>query len=142
MLAGLRWNAIWRAALSVATFALPIGLCQQWLRDSDRMEAGSPANYLFFLAILGCGALGGFGAAKLAPHDPLPNGAAAAALAYLGVQAAGIVRRLVAGDPISSPLAWIYLSLLMATCGMLGAALERRSRPLRDGRDAIDDPRP
>ncbi len=128
----LRWNAIWRSALSVATFALPIGITQQWLRDSDRMAADSPMNFVFIAAILFCATLGGFGAAKLAPEHPLPNGAAAGALAYLGVQLVGLVRRLAVGEDVSNPLGWIYLALLMATMGMAGAALERRSRPLRE----------
>ena len=35
----LEWSAIWRAALSVATFAVPIGLAQQWLVGSGRISA-------------------------------------------------------------------------------------------------------
>lgn len=128
----LRWSAIWRAAASVTTFALPLGIAQQWLADSGRIASGSSVNYLFFAAILFCATLGGFGAAKLAPDAALPNGAAAGALAYLVVQAGGALRRLIVGADIANPLGWIYLALLMATMGMAGAALEQRSRPLRD----------
>lgn len=79
------------------------------------------------------GAIGGFGAAKLAAANPLQNGAAAAALASIGAQLLGAMRRLATGEDISSPVGWIYLALLMATCGMMGAALERRTKAYRDG---------
>jgi len=128
----LRWDAIWRAAVSVSVFLLPIGILQRVLVDNDTIEAGSAASFAFFAVILVLGAIAGFGAAKLARERPIPNGAAAAALAYLIVQGAGLVRRLVSGGSLPSPFSVVYLALLMATCGMLGAALERRSRPLRD----------
>jgi hypothetical protein len=128
----LRWDAIWRAAVSVSVFLLPIGIVQRVLVDNDTIEAGSAASFGFFGVILLLGAIAGFGAAKLARERPVPNGAAAAALAYLIVQGAGLIRRAVTGGSLPSPLSVVYLALLMATCGMLGAALERRSRPLRD----------
>jgi hypothetical protein len=95
-------------------------------------------NYLFFAGILFCATLGGFGAAKLAPDHAIVNGAAAGALAYLVVQIGGAIRRVIVGAEISNPLGWIYLALLMATMGMGGAALERRSRPLREPRETWD----
>ncbi len=132
-LAALRWGAIWRAAVSVSVFLLPIGILQRVLIDNDTIEPGSPGSFAFFAVILVLGAVAGFGAAKLARERPIPNGAAAAALAYLIVQGAGLLRRLIwDSSTLPSPFSVVYLALLMATCGMLGAALERRSRPLRD----------
>ncbi len=129
----LRWGAIWRAAVSVSVFLLPIGILQRVLVDNDTIEAGGLGSLAFFAVILLLGAVAGFGAAKLARERPIPNGAAAAALAYLIVQGAGLVRRLIwDASSLPSPFSVVYLALLMATCGMLGAALERRSRPLRD----------
>ena len=127
----LEWPAIWRAALSVATFAVPIGLAQQWLVGSGRISADGAVNLVLFFAVLCCGAIGGFGAAQLCRARPLHNGAAAAALAYLAIQAGGALRRLIVGEPLANPLGWIFLALLMATCGTAGAALEGRTRAAR-----------
>jgi putative membrane protein (TIGR04086 family) len=121
---GLRWEAIWRAGLSMAFLLLPIGIVMEALELSD--AAALP----FFLVIMVIAAVGGFGAAKLAPERPLPNGAAAAAFGYAIVQGIGVVRHLIAGED-SSFVTYAFLALLMATCGMLGAMLERRTRVMR-----------
>ncbi len=127
---GLRWSAIWRAAGAMAVFLVPVGLLQA-------SQDGSAALILTGVILL-LGMVAGFGAAKLAVDRPIPNGAAAGALAYLIVQGAGVVRRVVAGEDLPSAVNVVYLALLMATCGMVGAALERRTRALRV---AADDPR-
>ncbi len=116
---GLQWPAIWRAGLSASCFLLPLAIVQQVTRPKGAALALCYLLYLFFAAVAG------FGGAKLAPERRLPNGAAAAALGYVVVQVVGIVRRVVSDDPIR-PLAYISLALLMATCGMFGAMLERR----------------
>ena len=125
------WSAIWRAALSVATFAVPLALAQNWLTDSGRIESDGSANYLLFGLILLCGVIGGFGGAALVDHKKLEHGAAAAAVATMAIHVAGAVRRILAGEPLSSPLAWMFTALLMATCGMIGAALEKKTSGLR-----------
>jgi hypothetical protein len=124
------WPAIWKPALSVSVFLLPLGLLQQWLVDSDRIERNGSASLLFVALFLFLAAVCGFGAARLATHRLLPHGAAAAGLAYVIVQGVGIVRHLIVGEDLISPLTFAYLALLMATCGMLGAMLERRGRRL------------
>ncbi len=128
----LKWAAIWRPAVSVSLFLLPIGIAQRVLVDRGTLEKGGTGSLLISLVILILGAIAGFGAAKLAPQRPLPNGAAAAALAYLIVQGGGLVRKFIAGGTLVSPVQLMYLALLMATCGMFGAALERKSRVLRE----------
>ena len=120
---GLRWSAIWRAAGAMAIFLVPVGLLQA-------SQEGAAALILTGV-ILFLGMVAGFGAAKLAWERPIPNGAAAGALAYLFVQGAGFIRRAVADEDLPSIVSVIYLALLMATCGMVGAALERRTRALR-----------
>lgn len=128
----LRWDAIWRAAISVSLFLIPIGILQRVLIDNDTIVQGGPAALVLSALILTLGAVAGFGAAKLARTHVLPNGAAAAALAYLIAQTAGLIRRSITGGTTPSVVTIAYLALLMATCGMLGAALERRSRALRE----------
>lgn len=120
----LRWTAIWQPALSVALFLLPVAIVMEAVRPSGAVLG------LCFVGILFLAATAGFGAAKLAPERPLPNGAAAAALSYAIVQSIGIVSHLVSGEG-SAFLTYVYLALLMATCGMLGAMLERRTRVMR-----------
>ena len=120
---GLQWPAIWRAGLSASRFLAPLAIAQQIIRPKGVVLM------LCFLLYLVFAAVAGFGAAKLARERPLPNGAAAAAFGYVVVQLVGIVRRLVDSDPIR-PISYVSLALLMATCGMFGAMLERRSRSL------------
>jgi len=85
----LRWSAIWRAAISVATFALPIGILQKWLVESGRIDKGGAANLLLSLAILFTGMLGGYAAGKLEPDGGVQNGAAASFLAGLSIAVGG-----------------------------------------------------
>lgn len=129
----LRWNVVWRAAVTVATFALPLGIVQKWLVESGRIEKGDAINLLLYFALLFTGALGGYAAGKLSPDAGVPNGAAASFVAGMTIAIAGAIRRSIVRLPVSSPLEWTYLALLMATCAMLGAAFERRSRGLRPG---------
>ena len=125
MLRELSWSAIWRAAITTCTFAVPLGLLQQYLLDSGDLHPTDATNLVIYLAIFFCGALGGYAAAGLAPTSHLQNGAAAAALATVMIQAVGAVRRLIVGVPISNPIAWIFMALLMATFGMFGAYIHR-----------------
>ena len=127
--ATLYWSAIWRAAITTATFAVPLSILQIWLIESDRIGKGDALNLLLYFAIMSCGALGGFAAAKLAPTSPLQNGAAAAALAAMAIQVGGAIRRTIAGLDVSSPLGWIFLALLMATFGMFGAWVNEKTSP-------------
>ena len=127
----LHWGAIWRPALSVSVFLLPLGILQQVWVDDGTIGRNSSASLLFGAVFLFLAAVCGFGAARLAPDRLLEHGAAAAALAYAIVQGIGIVRHLITGRPVVSHLpSYVSLALLMATCGMLGAMLERRARRL------------
>jgi hypothetical protein len=132
------WPAIWRAAVSVSAFALPLGLLQNWLVDSGRIAEDGQVNYLLFGLILMCGVIGGFGAAALVDHRRLQHGAAAAALATVAIHATGALRRALTGDDGPGTGSWLvsvaFTALLMAICGMIGAALERRTRGLRPSR--------
>jgi hypothetical protein len=134
---GLRWSAIWRPALSTSVFLLPLGILQQVLVDRGTIARGGSESLLFFAGYLFLGAVAGFGSARLAESQLLQHGAAAAALAYAIVQGVGIVRHLAIGKSAISPLSFIYLALLMATCGMLGAMLERRAAKVRVAQEEL-----
>jgi hypothetical protein len=134
----LNWVAIWKPALSISVFLLPIGILQQVLVDDHKIGKSSGAALLFFAVILFLAAVCGFGAARLVDHDLAQHGAAAGALAYVIVQGIGVIRHLIINKPLQSPVSFVYLALLTSTCGMLGAMLERRQRRLSALRDHVE----
>jgi hypothetical protein len=131
----LNWTAIWKPAVSISVFLLPIGIIQQVLVDDHKIGKSSAAALLFFAAILFLAAVCGFGSARLVDHDLAQHGAASAGLAYVIVQGVGVIRHLIIDKPLQSPISFVYLALLTSTCGMLGAMLERRQRRLSALRD-------
>ncbi|HPB46324.1 MAG: hypothetical protein M9952_06830 [Microthrixaceae bacterium] len=131
MIRSLDWATIWRAAVSTATFAVPLTLLQWWLIETDRASKGDSLMLLLNLAIMGSGALGGFAAAKLAPRLALQHGAVAPALAAIAIQIVGAIRRSIVGEEVSNVLGWIMLALLMAVFGMFGAWVNEKVSPPR-----------
>lgn len=115
--------AVRQGVLTALVLALPAGLLNQFV--VDRSGGRTPVVLLLWLVILFGGAAGGFAVLRLAPAARLSHAATAAAVAYVVVQTIGVVRRLFVGAPISW-LAFPLLATLMATCGMLGGAFERR----------------
>lgn len=116
-------QALWRGVVTALVVALPAGILNQLVVEDDGPMVGALA--LWLLILLG-GAAGGWTVIRLSPRAPLPYAAGAAAGAYVIVQAIGVVRRLVADEPISW-LGYPLLALLMATCGMLGGFFARRT---------------
>ncbi|MBV6508807.1 MAG: hypothetical protein JJLCMIEE_01873 [Acidimicrobiales bacterium] len=125
-------RAVVPGALTTLVLALVAGVVNQVLVDRGTIEEGSPLAFFFFLLIVLAGAVGGFVSGRRAPDSPLLHGAVASASAYLLVQGIGVIRRLIAGDPLNW-LSYLYLAVLMATCGMLGALLaNHRNRQERE----------
>lgn len=87
------------------------------------------------IAFLFGGCIGGVIAARMAPGDPLPHGAAAAASGYAAAQLGAYLIALVRGSNVRAPefLAIAYLFVTMASLGTIGAMLYSRfgSRPRR-----------
>lgn len=108
-------------------------------------EGGSPAvAAIFYIAILLGAGSGGWATIRLSTDAPLWTASAAPAAAYLIVQGFGIIRRLVSGDEVRWG-AYVFLILLVATCGMLGGMFARRlvTRTAADGnREPSDDEHP
>ncbi len=125
----LDWSAVWRPALSVCVFLLPVGILQTVLVHDKSIAKGGGVNLLLFGVILFLTAVAGFGAGRLTSYDLAKHGAAAGALAYAIVQGVGIIHHVIIGESLD-PVGYVYLGLLSATCGMLGAMLERRQRRL------------
>jgi hypothetical protein len=124
-------QALWRGTVTALVVALPAGVLNQLLVDDG---ATFGALVLWLLILLGAAA-GGWAVIRLAPDAPLSYAAGAGGFAYVIVQSIGVVRRLIAGDEISW-LAFPFLAVLMATCGMLGGMFSRRTtRTLTDDGD-------
>lgn len=118
-------QATWRGAITTLVVALPVALFNQLLIAAGDIEASSPVTVLFWLLILFGAAAGGWGVLRLAPQAGLAHAAASGAIAYLVVQGVGIVRRLLADEPLSW-LAFPFLAMLMATAAMVGGMIARR----------------
>ena len=86
---------------------------------------GQPLVLVFYALILLGGASGGWAVVRLSSRARLTHAAAAAALAYAIAQGIGVVLRLLRGDPLSW-VAYPFLALMMACCGMLGGMFARR----------------
>lgn len=117
--------AMIRGVVTALVLVLPAGVLNQILINSGDIEPTSPAAFFFWILILLGGAAGGWATIRLSPGASLPYPAGAAALAYGVTQAIGVIRRLVADEPISW-FAYPFLALFMATCGMLGGMFARR----------------
>ena len=115
--------AVRQGVLTALTVALPAALLNVLLVDKE--GSSSPWKFALWFVILFGGAAGGFAVLRLSKSAGLPHAASAAFWAYVIVQGIGVVRRLFSGAPISW-IAFPFLALLMATCGMLGGALERK----------------
>lgn len=119
-------QAFWRGTVTALVVAFPAGVFNQFLVSTGDVEGGSPWAIFFWILILFGGAAGGWTVIRLSPSAALSYAAGAAALAYAVVQAVGILRRLAIDEPISW-LAFPFLGLLMATCGMLGGMFAGRT---------------
>jgi len=113
--------AIGRGAIAGAVIVLPAGVAQTFTGDDSSLRG------LLLVAILvGLGWAGAV-AGKAADDEPLKHGAAAAVLTYLGVQGVGSLLRAARGDAIH-PVTIVFMALLSACCGLIGAELGRRRR--------------
>ena len=118
-------QAMVRGVVTALVIVAPAAVLNNVLIEGGDIDETSPATFLFWALILLGGAAGGWATIRLSPAASLPYPAGAAALSYLLVQAVGVVLRLIDGDPISW-VAYPFLALFMATCGMLGGMFARR----------------
>lgn len=117
--------ALWRSMLTSLFLFVPAALLNLALTPSGDEGPSAAVAALFYLAILlGAGA-GGWAMIRLSPDAALGYASAAPALAYLVVQGFGVIRRLVASEDVRWG-AYLFLVLLVSTCGMLGGMFARR----------------
>ena len=118
-------QALWRGVVTGLVLVMPAAILNNVLIDEGTIEPGHPATFLFWLFILLGGAAAGWATIRLAPSAQLAHAATAGAGAYLVAQGVGVILRLISGEPISW-LAFPFMAILMATCGMLGGMFARK----------------
>jgi hypothetical protein len=104
------------------------------------LEDGSSWVFVFLAVGLAGFLAGGFVAGRRAPGYPLTHGAAAAVLGWGLVQAVGTTRRLVSGETVSW-IAIVFMGLLAASTGVVGALLSNRRGTLVDDGEPAGWPR-
>lgn len=117
MLGQIDGRAVLAGAVVAVAVCVPAAIVGQFLTDRDSGAVVVP----FLVVLLGLAA-GGYAAARQAPTFPYTNAALAALLAFVLVQAVGIVLRVVRDDPVR--IAQIVFSGLMAyASGLLGGVV-------------------
>jgi putative membrane protein (TIGR04086 family) len=118
-----------RGAASALVVAAPAALANVVLAAQDPKPRGA-LNATLLVILLGF-LVGGFVAGAEARREPARHGAAAGALAFVWVQAIGVLGRLDRGEGIN--LAQIVIIGLLAACaGTAGAQLGARRRARRE----------
>lgn len=131
-------QAYLRGVVTTLVVALPVGILNQLLVSGGDVDTASPVVLFLWVLIMFGAAAGGWAVRRLSPGAHLAWAAAAAATAYLLVQAVGVLRRLIWGGRINW-VAYPFLALLMACCGVLGAVYAGRvTRRYGGGEDAGD----
>ncbi|MCZ7629261.1 MAG: hypothetical protein M5U19_09425 [Microthrixaceae bacterium] len=118
-------QAVWRGAVTALVVALPVAVFNQLLVSNGDIDGDSPVVLLFWLLIFFGAAAGGWAVLRLCPTAALAHAAGVGAIAYLVVQAIGVVTRTIRDEPLSWA-AFPLLALMMATAAMLGGMFARR----------------
>jgi putative membrane protein (TIGR04086 family) len=114
----LDWRAIGLGAVVAIATTLPLAILGQLLSDYDDTGASGVVFLFFFLVLAGL-VVGGYVAGTRRPAAPLTHGILAALIAYLLVQALGLVLNVARGDDVS-PVAIVVNAGLAAAMGLLG----------------------
>lgn len=111
---GIDWRVAISGALVGAAISLPAGIVARLAGERSAL------SYLAALVIFVGLASGGYAAAQRRLDLALAHGALAGLLAYVGVQAIGVVTSLARGETLR-PLGYPLLALLATSCGVIGA---------------------
>jgi hypothetical protein len=127
-------NVVLAGAMLCVLIAVPAAVTQGILADDDAGTDQSAWVYLALAVIVIAYLLGGALAGRQVPSSPFVNGAAATTLAFVVVQSAGAIVRLVRGDSFPSLTGIVFNALLAASIGALGAGwASRRATMVSDG---------
>jgi len=134
-LSDLDGAAVVRGAAVGALLIVPAAVVSQVLADDSSTEDGTPPIVFVFFALIIAGfVLAGWvaGTRPTSERTPVQHGAAAAALAFLAVQAVGAVFVVASGESVA-PLSIIANLLFAASCGAVGGLLAARTITRRLG---------
>lgn len=132
-------TALRNGIISGFVIVLPVGILNQWLIDTERIESSSPIVFLFYALIMLGAASAGWATIRLSERASLGYAAVAGAMTYIIVQLLGILRRLLFTDLSVNWFAYPFFASLMAVCGTLGGLFARKW--IRDHLGSEDPPR-
>ena len=104
------------SAIAGLMVVVPATLVVQFLPD----DIHESVRFLFFGVIIFGFLTAGFGAGRQERSTPMIHGALAGGATYATVQLVGAILRLARGDSVN-PFAYLFLALMAATAGVLGA---------------------
>ena len=114
-------QAVLAGTLTAVVISLPAALLGRAAVSDD----GGNLVFPFVVAVLAGFGAGGWVAARRVPYRPLTNAGLAAVMAFALIQGAGVVRRLVADEPVSWP-SIALAGVLAYSAGLLGGLLASR----------------
>jgi hypothetical protein len=118
--------AVRAGALAAGAICLPLAIVAQLVSGGDDTDQ-PPIVLVLYIAVLVGFVVGGRVAALRSTESPYSSGAVAALLAFVVIQAVGIVTNAVRGDDIG--IANIVFNAMLAYgCGLLGAGMVARRR--------------
>ena len=117
--------AVVKGSAVAIVICLPLALVSNIIQDENPDSALLP---LFFVGVAAGFGVGGYVAARAEGDAPYSNGAFAALLGFLVIQAVAIVVRLVGDEPLRIA-AMVGAALIAYAAGILGAAVAQRRSP-------------
>ncbi len=125
MFADLDRRVVARGAATCLILGAPAAVVSSLLAEHEHSHRGLLS--ILSLALLGGFALGGFAAGRGSADLPAKHAAAAAAVAFVIIQALGALARVSRGAPLS-PARIVLSCLLSMSVAALGGLLARRAR--------------
>ncbi len=110
------WKTVASSTLAGLMVVVPATIVVQFLPD----DIHGSVRFLFFGVIIFGFLAAGYGAGRQERSTPMIHGALAGGATYACVQLVGLVLRLARGETVN-PFAYLFLALLAATTGVLGA---------------------
>lgn len=125
------WRVASQGALLTLAIALPPAILVRILKSDDLEGSESYLWVVTMLAIFIGFALGGHLAARRRPRTALSHAAAASGLAFAGLAAYAVLRRVVTGDGLSLGLLvqLVLIGTITVSIGVLGGYVATRRRP-------------
>jgi predicted permease len=119
-------DAVRAGAVAAGAICLPLAIIAQLVSGGDDSDQ-PPIVLVLYIAVLVGFVIGGRVAALRSTESPYSSGAVAALLAFVAIQAVGIVTNALRGDEIRFANI-VFNAMLAYGCGLLGAGMVVRRR--------------